>query len=383
MSLMEVDARLDKDNNLSDPNVVTKYRTAADIANNVMRQILVACQTGRRVVDLCRLGDSLISEATGKIFKKGNLERGSAYPTCVCLNEVVQNFSALEDDGTVLKDGDVVKINLGVHIDGYISSLAHTTIINPTPQQPITGRSADVVCAAHYAAQVALRLLHPGTTSSDITTAISRVASAFNCSPVAGTSSHQIKRFILEAGPEIPNATDDETQAEEFEITEGEAYTIDVVLSTSAGPYREPDPRPLILQRDVNTTYALKLKSSRAAYSESAKRYGVFPFATRELFGVDPKFRLGVQECVAHGVLRPRLVGVVAGSERVARFAFTVLVMSSGPLIITAGDLPMPYVHSDFSVDAAGYKDVLEGKARTVKTKALAITEPGLQAMDM
>jgi methionine aminopeptidase len=67
------------------------------------------------------------------------------------------------DDKTVLREGDVVKIDLGVHLDGYIVQIASTHVVN---SQKITGRIADVISAAHFAAEAALRLLKPGHTVS-------------------------------------------------------------------------------------------------------------------------------------------------------------------------------------------------------------------------
>lgn len=51
---------------------------------------------------------------------------------------------------------------MGVHIDGYIATAAHTTIVSINTQEPATGRAADVVAATHFAYEAALRMLRPG-----------------------------------------------------------------------------------------------------------------------------------------------------------------------------------------------------------------------------
>lgn len=53
--------------------------------------------------------------------------------------------------------------DLGAHIDGFIAVVAHTIVIGSSPKKTVSGRRADVVLAAHYASQAALRLLKPGT----------------------------------------------------------------------------------------------------------------------------------------------------------------------------------------------------------------------------
>lgn len=51
---------------------------------------------------------------------------------------------------------------MGVHIDGYIATAAHTTIVASSTQEPATGRAADVVAATYFAYEAALRMLRPG-----------------------------------------------------------------------------------------------------------------------------------------------------------------------------------------------------------------------------
>lgn len=49
--------------------------------------------------------------------------------------------------------------DLGCHVDGFVAVVAHTHVLS---EGPVTGRAADVLAAAHTAAEVALRLIRPG-----------------------------------------------------------------------------------------------------------------------------------------------------------------------------------------------------------------------------
>jgi methionine aminopeptidase len=51
---------------------------------------------------------------------------------------------------------------LGVHVDGYIATAAHTAVVSSNTQEPITGKAADVIAATHFAYETALRMLRPG-----------------------------------------------------------------------------------------------------------------------------------------------------------------------------------------------------------------------------
>ena len=61
-----------------------------------------------------------------------------------------------------MKDGDVVKIDLGAHIDGFIAVAAYTVVVGANANNKVTGRKADVILAAYYSGQAVLRMLKSG-----------------------------------------------------------------------------------------------------------------------------------------------------------------------------------------------------------------------------
>ena len=63
-----------------------------------------------------------------QIHNKKKTEKGIAFPTCISVNEVCGHFSPLEGEH-LIKEGDLVKIDLGVHIDGYVGLAAHSIIV--------------------------------------------------------------------------------------------------------------------------------------------------------------------------------------------------------------------------------------------------------------
>ena len=86
------------------------------------------------------------------------------------MNECVCHNSPLESDvpGDTLSSGDLVKLDLGCYVDGYIAVAAHTMVCGeqPCPEKPLSGPRADVLHAAHIAGEVAVKLLRPGNTLS-------------------------------------------------------------------------------------------------------------------------------------------------------------------------------------------------------------------------
>ncbi|KAJ2961080.1 hypothetical protein NQZ79_g3613 [Umbelopsis isabellina] len=344
-------AKFEADNNLSDPNVISKYKIAADIANATLALVLQKVGAGVSTYALCRYGDDLIQAYTSKMFKES--DKGVAFPTCISVNNLVQFYTPLPFDAYTLKAGDVVKIELGAHIDGYIGTAAHTTVINVDPSQPVTGKAADAICAAYYAQEAVLRMMKPGTTSTDITKAIAETAAYFRCKPVQGTFSTQMKRFVLRANKDIDNRFDaDITQHEleknEFALEHNEVYALNVMICAGEGTVKDSEHKALVYQRNVNKSYNLKMKSSRQAYSEINAKHTVFPFAMSAL--ANNQARLGLPELVNHGLVTPFFTtrGSMP-SDIIAQFKLTVLITATGAIRTTIAQ-NLPYVHSQYTV---------------------------------
>ncbi|KAG6923420.1 proliferation-associated 2G4, partial [Chelydra serpentina] len=305
--------------------VVTKYKMGGDIANRVLRAVVEAAKSGGSVLSLCEKGDAMIMEETGKIFKKEKeMKKGIAFPTSISVNNCVCHFSPLKSDQDyILKDGDLVKIDLGVHVDGFIANVAHSFIISAAKETPVTGRKADVVKAAHLCAEAALRLVKPGNQNTQVTDAWNKIAHSFNCTPIEGMLSHQLKQHVIDGEKTIiQNPTDQQKkdhEKAEFEVHE--VYAIDVLVSTGEGK--------------------------------------------------EKKARMGVVECAKHELLQPFNVLYEKEGEFVAQFKFTVLLMPNGPMRITCGPFEPELYKSEFEVQDAELKALLQSSAsrKTQKKK--------------
>ena len=90
------------------------------------------CVPGASVVDLCQLGDSSILDMTAAFAKKADYKKGIAFPTCLSLNGHLAHFSPLRGSDTLLKTGDLVKLEMGTHVDGYIAISAQSFVVGAT-----------------------------------------------------------------------------------------------------------------------------------------------------------------------------------------------------------------------------------------------------------
>lgn len=100
---------------------------------------------------------------------------------------LTQTFSSDPEASKTLAKDDVVKIQLGAHIDGYASISAETIVVGADASNPVTGRRADVIKAAYTAAEAALRTVKAGNKNWNVTEIVGRSAAQFDCKPVEGT----------------------------------------------------------------------------------------------------------------------------------------------------------------------------------------------------
>ncbi|XP_042569156.1 proliferation-associated protein 2G4-like [Cyprinus carpio] len=355
-----------QEHTIADDLVVTKYKMGADIANQALKVVTEAAKPGVSVLSLCEKGDAFITAETGKVFKKEKeIKKGIAFPTCVSVNNCVCHFSPLKSDPDyTLKDGDLVKIDLGVHVDGFISNIANSFVVGASKDAPVTGRKADVIKAAHLCAEAALRLVKPGNQNTQVTEAWNKIAQSFKCMAVEGMLSHQLKQHVIDGEKTIiQNPTDQQRkdhEKAEFEVHE--VYAVDVLISTGEGKARDSGQRTTVYKRDPSKQYGLKMKTSRVFFSEVERRFDAMPFTLRA-FEDESKARLGVVECAKHELLQPFSVLHEKEGEYVAQFKFTVLLMANGPLRITSGSFDPELYKSEHEVQDPELKTLLQSSA--------------------
>jgi curved DNA binding protein len=354
---------------------VTKYRLASDIANEALRVVVEAVKPGASVLDACNKGDAVILEKVKGIFNKGKIEKGIAFPTCCSINNVAGHFSPAITDTTTFKEGDLVKIDLGAHIDGFASQAA-TTVFLGAEGAEVTGRAADVMSAVYYAAEACIRLLRTGNKSTELTHAMEKIADSFNCKPVFGVSSHQLKQFLLDDTEHvILSKHEPESKIQPFEFKANEAYTIDVCMSTGSGKTVQREDNTTVYRRVVENNYRLKLKWARSLLHEVNSKFPTFPFTMRALDSNQHK--LGLTECVSHGLLQPYPVYWEAEGEFVAQIKLTALIMPTGTVRITPSDsqyIDISKIKSEHSIQDEELVELLAkplpSKKRRKKKKA-------------
>jgi len=268
-----------------------------------------------------------------------------------------------------IKEGDLVKIELGVHIDGYAGVVAHSLVVGATAENPATGGLADAVLAAHHCSEAALRLIKAGNTNKQITETIQKITEAYNSSPLEGMLSYEIKRYQTEGATDkqiVLNPSEaQKKEIKNMEFAVHEVYAMDVFVTTGSGKMKESNVSTTVHKRS-DEMYSLKMKASRAFFSDVCNRFTMMPFTLRA-FEDEKKAKMGLKECVTHELLHPYPVQQDSDGKPVAQFKYTVLVVPNGNIRINGGLFDPSLFKSEHKIED---KEVLALLAQSANRKA-------------
>jgi curved DNA binding protein len=344
------DAKPAEESATLEPDVITKYRKASEIANLALEHVRSLVKPGASVLALCEAGDKIIEDEVAKVYKKDKkMEKGVAFPTCISPNHIVGHFSPIEDEDMTIKAGDLVTIDLGAQVDGYVAVVATTVCLPEEGQDKITGKKADVMLACQTAADAALRVIKTGRKNAEMTDVIQRSAEAFQVNPVQGVLSHNMSRFVIDGDKVVIGKEDLENKVADFEFAPNDVFAIDIVMTTGEGKPRQSEARTTVYKRNGQSSYQLKMKASRLILTEIDQKCPTFPFTIRKL---DPsKVRFGIVECSNHELVHQYPVLTEKEGEFVAHLKFTVLITGNGTLKVSGVDIDTSNVETDKKIE--------------------------------
>ena len=152
----------------------------------------------------------------------------------------------------------------------------------------------------------------------------SQVAEAYGCTPLEGVLSHQMKKHVIDANKMIVNKVNEENKPKEVTIEKGDVFSMDIAMSTGEGKPKVGEKRCTVFKRDLEEKYSLKMKASRAFFSEARRPTLPGPLLARRRWPPRPTERRGaplpgeraLPDAALHAA-RGRRAGVADGRGRV------------------------------------------------------------------
>src|SRR5580658_1233334 len=148
-----------------------------------------------------------------------------AFPTNLSRNDEAAHYTPDPDDEVTFAAGDVVKVDVGAHLDGAISDTADTVEVGGGH------RHENLLRAAREGLRAGIAEVRPGVRVDRISTAIAGAIRARGLKPMENLTGHSIERYLLHAGKSIPNVPgmSDDT------LEEGEVIAIEPFATNGVG----------------------------------------------------------------------------------------------------------------------------------------------------
>jgi len=192
---------------------VIDYIKAGKIAAEVREMVRVKNWVGRSVYEICE-------EVENEIKKRG---AKCAFPVNTSINEIAAHYTAEPNDPITISDSDLVKIDLGVQINGYIADTAVTVCHDP--------QYDGLIKAAEEALSNAMSMIKVGVKASDIGRIIEKTIKQLGFKPIANLSGHSLGQYTIHAGRSIPNIW----SVGGFSLSENTAYACEPFVTTENG----------------------------------------------------------------------------------------------------------------------------------------------------
>lgn len=252
-----------------------------------------------------------------------------AFPAQIALNDIAAHSCPLQDDALTFKPTDIVKLDLGVHVDGIVADNAITIIFKEDNEK--YDELSMIKRASEEALHNALSIISPGMTLGEIGLIIQETIAKYGLSPIKNLSGHGLGKYSVHEPPTIPNFnTNDHTELEENQLIAIEPFAT--------------NGRGMIYESSNPTVFSIgALRPVRSLYAREIlndiKSFNGLPFTTRWLTRKhsEAKVRLAFNELKNAGILHEYPPLIEQGHGLVSQTEHTVIVREK-PLITTSRD---------------------------------------------
>ncbi len=273
----------------------------------------ILCEGAERI----RVGASLLEVA--EFVENSILDEGFgiAFPVNISLNEAAAHDTPSPDDTRTFAKGDMVKLDLGVHLDGYIADTACTVDLGDQP----------LLCEASIAARdAAIAAVRPGVAIGILGTIVAHEIKSRGFLPVANLTGHGLDQYCLHKGPNVPNIPGSGGAV----LEEGMVLAIEPFASTGTG-FVHDGRREEIFSQQIRRP--VRLPAARKILQEIESRNGM-PFARRHVHVKSAD--LALSRLIHDGIIRSYPVLSDVPGSYVSQAEHTMIVTGDGCIVTTA-----------------------------------------------
>jgi methionyl aminopeptidase len=284
--------------------IIENYETAAKVHELCRKRARDFIQPGVKLLD--------IAEEIEALTKKHGC--GIAFPLNLSLNEIAAHYTPSHNDETRVEKGDVLKVDIGVHKNGYLVDAAITLDFAQTTE------TKNLLAATQAALEAGFAEVKEGVEVGHLGATIEKKLRSFGVDPIANLSGHGIDAYTAHCSPSIPNVDTGETDA----LENNHAYAMEPFASIH-GNGRISDAGTVEIFEVNGAVPGIRNTNARKLLDFCAETYEGLPFAerwiARDLNISEFARKTALRELVkfgaleAHGVLREKKGAIVSQFE--------------------------------------------------------------------
>ena len=248
--------------------MMESYIEAGKLTSKIRDEASKMIKDGALVLDLVNYVESEILKNGAEI----------AFPCNVSINEVAAHYTSPADDKTKFRAGDMVKLDLGAMVDGYIADTAVTVIaegnIDENYTQDEINLHEEIVEASAAGLEAAIATARAGVEISKIGAAVHEAISDYGLNPIFNLCGHSLEQHNLHAGISIPNYDNNDN----YILEEGQAVAIEPFATNGEGIVNDA-PGHYIYSYMANKPFRMKSTTRVLKYIQQNHRY--VPFSGR------------------------------------------------------------------------------------------------------
>jgi methionyl aminopeptidase len=291
-----------------------KLRESGRILRETREELKGFIRENMPIIKVCEKAEELIRSKGAK----------PAFPCNVSINEIAAHYTSPPGDKRTIPENSLVKVDIGAHVDGYVTDTAVTVCFNHELR--------DMVETAEQALKKAIEIIQPNMSTSKIGAIIEQAIKSRGYRPISNLTGHQVGRYLVHAGTSLPNVA----HISLTKVRLGEAYAVEpfVTVQNAAGKVEESSEVTIfrfVKQKPLKNPYAKKLLT----YIE--ENFRTLPFAERWLQGIVPQehYQEAFRELLVSKAVMGYPVFVEASGKPVAQAEHTVLLVEDGCLVLT------------------------------------------------
>ena|SRR3989344_3375646 len=265
--------------------------------------------------------DVLINDVVRKIeqFITDNNAK-CAFPVSIALNNVAAHKYYGVENSDRFFEGDLVKLDVGVHVRGFIADNAITINVKDD-------RDLELIRASKEALREALNLMTPGRKICEVGKAVEEVIVGYGFNPIRNLSGHEVEKYLLHAGLTIPNFDN----GDQTELEEGQVFAVEPFSTTGIGKVYSAGDSGIYRIQELKS-----IRLGREVLKYIYENYRELPFTKDWLKGSFDEFKLnsGFRFLLQQDVLHKYSILSEKENKRVSQSEHTVVVMDK-PIVLT------------------------------------------------